>query len=189
MLAAAVGGLLLRRIPLDRGLTLTVVSYHAPPGVNWQEKKPEQAVCLTSHPAKVHLRGALRFLLARQQAAMLLMGAWVVEVLHLSYTQGMVAVDWQYRASYIRTRSRRRVGEIDIEPSWADEAVADPDAAWLDPDPKSKSGKSVRVIGHSPSAGVVITVILVPKDESSWWGANAWQANRADERIYREGQS
>lgn len=100
----------------------------------------------------------------------------------------MVAVDWKYRASYIQTRSRRRAGEIDIEPSWADEAVADPDAAWLDPDPKSKSGRSVRVIGYSATAGMVITVILVPKDEGGWWGANAWHANRADERIYREGQ-
>lgn len=101
---------------------------------------------------------------------------------------GVVAVDWGHRAGYIRTRSHRRAGEIDIDPSWADEAVADPDAAWLDPDPKSKSGMSARVIGYSPTAEVVITVILVPKDENSWWGANAWRANGVDEGIYREGR-
>lgn len=65
----------------------------------------------------------------------------------------------------------------------------DTDAAWFDPDPKSKSGRSARVIGYSPTAGMVITVILVPKGEEEWWGANAWKDNDTDERIYREGRS
>lgn len=99
----------------------------------------------------------------------------------------MVGVDGEHRQEYIRTRSHRRAGEVDIEPTWADEAVSDPDAAWLDPDPKSKSGRSARVIGYSPTAEMIITVILVPKaDTPGWWGANAWQANRNDERIYLE---
>jgi hypothetical protein len=96
--------------------------------------------------------------------------------------------DWQHRGAYIHTRSQRRPGDTDIDPLWADEAVNDTDAAWLDPDPKSKSGRSTRVIGHSPTAGMVITVILVPKDGQEWWGANAWKANDTDIRIYREGQ-
>jgi hypothetical protein len=101
----------------------------------------------------------------------------------------VAGVDWQHRRDYIRTRSHRRAGETDIEPEWADEAVNDPDSAWLDPDPKSKSGRSARVIGYSPTADMIITVILVPKEEEQgWWGANAWLASQTDERIYREEQ-
>lgn len=101
----------------------------------------------------------------------------------------MGRVDWQHRGEYIQSRSQRRPGDTDIDPVWADEAVDDTDAAWFDPDPKSKSGRSARVIGYSPTAGMVITVILVPKGEEEWWGANAWKANDTDERIYREGRS
>jgi hypothetical protein len=35
---------------------------------------------------------------------------------------------------------------------------------------------------------MVITVILVPKNDQEWWGANAWKANNTDDKIYREGQ-
>lgn len=41
-------------------------------------------------------------------------------------------------------------------------AVADPDGVWLDPDPASSSGLSVRVIGYSLSAHAVLSVVLVP---------------------------
>jgi hypothetical protein len=98
----------------------------------------------------------------------------------------VVEIDWEHRAHYIRTRSNRRQGEVNIEPAWADEAVNDLEAAWLDPDPKSKSGKSARVIGYSPTADMIITVILLPKQSRGWWGVNAWRANSVDERIYRE---
>jgi len=98
-------------------------------------------------------------------------------------------IDWQHRGDYIRSRSVRGPGDIDIDPAWADEAVDDTDAAWFDPDPKSKSGRSARVIGYSPTAGMVITVILIPKSGEEWWGVNAWKANDADQRVYREGQS
>lgn len=43
-------------------------------------------------------------------------------------------LDWQYRGGYIRTRSRRRLGDIDIEPFWADEAFADENALVDSPD-------------------------------------------------------
>ena len=42
-------------------------------------------------------------------------------------------VDWSKRAEYIKHRHN-------VETAWADEAVADPDAVWLDPDPVSASG-------------------------------------------------
>jgi hypothetical protein len=79
------------------------------------------------------------------------------------------------------------------EPAWADEAVADEHAVWLQPDPASRSGASVRVIGWSRSASEVLTVILVearvdPSElpHGDWWGANAWVANERDRRLYGE---
>lgn len=99
----------------------------------------------------------------------------------------MGRIDREHRGEYIQARSQRRPGDTDIDPRWADEAVDDTDAAWLDPDPKSKSGNSARVIGYSPTAGMVITVILVPKNDTQWWSANAWKANSTDEKMYREG--
>jgi hypothetical protein len=95
-------------------------------------------------------------------------------------------VDWSKRAGYIRDRHH-------VEPAWADEAVADPDASWLDPDPASKSGLSVRVVGFSGSADVLLTVILLAADadpderaDGAWGGVNAWPANERDQRLYRE---
>lgn len=97
-------------------------------------------------------------------------------------------VDWSKRADYIRARH-------DVAPAWAAEAVNDPTAFWLDPDPASTSGLSVRVIGYSRAADAVLTVILLPAatdpdepPEGDWWGANAWRSNDQDQRIYRERQ-
>ena len=71
----------------------------------------------------------------------------------------------------------------------ANEALADPDALLFDPDPKSTSGQSARVIGFSPTAAAVLVVILVRREDrpGSWRGANGWQANSTDRRIYAEG--
>ncbi len=71
----------------------------------------------------------------------------------------------------------------------ADEALADPDALLFDPDPKSTSGRSARVIRYSSTAAAVLVVILVRREDKpgSWWGANGWQANSTDRRIYAEG--
>lgn len=98
-------------------------------------------------------------------------------------------VDWSKRAEYIRARHG-------IDPSWADEAVGDEHAVWLVPDPASRSGHAVRVIGYSPTAGAVVSVILVNADadpneqpDGDWWGANAWLANPRDHRIYGETES
>jgi hypothetical protein len=64
-------------------------------------------------------------------------------------------VDWSKRAGYIHQRHG-------IDTDWADEAVVDPGAVWLDPDPASASGLSVRVVGYSRLARSVLTVILLP---------------------------
>ncbi len=98
-------------------------------------------------------------------------------------------VDGSKRADYVRSRHQ-------LEPAWADEAVNDPAAYWIDPDPASASGRSVRVIGYSGAADAVLTVIVLHADadpaeppDGDWWGANAWRANNRDQRIYRERQS
>ncbi len=59
--------------------------------------------------------------------------------------------------------------------------------------PASRTGHSVRVIGYSGTAGVVLTVILIrpaadPDDppDGDWWGGNAWIANKRDQRTYGE---
>jgi hypothetical protein len=102
----------------------------------------------------------------------------------MKYMSGKV--DWSKRASYIGARHY-------VEAAWADEVIADPEACWLDPDPASTSGLSVRVIGFSSSADAVLTVILLPGDsdpaepaDGDWWGVNAWTANERDRRLYLE---
>lgn len=99
-------------------------------------------------------------------------------------------IDWRWRGDYIRLRHR-------IRPAWADEAaLSDPFALWINPDPASASGRSIRVIGYSESADSVLVVILLPADagisdrpDGTWWGVNAWLANDRDQRIYRERQA
>jgi len=73
-------------------------------------------------------------------------------------------LDWTHRGEYIQRRSQRRTGDADIHPTWADEAFADTDALVASPDPASKSGKTDRLVGYSPTARMVITVIYLRED-------------------------
>lgn len=98
-------------------------------------------------------------------------------------------IDWSKRTDYIRERHQ-------VEPSWATEAVNDPDHLWRQPDPASTSGHSIRVIGYSHSAEAIMTVILVDpaadptnRPDGDWWGANAWRSNKTDQRDYLEALS
>jgi hypothetical protein len=68
-----------------------------------------------------------------------------------------------------------------VEPAWTLEAAADPHRITRDPDSKSHWG-DIRVVGHSPSAGFVITVIIDHVDHS---GINARRTSGADLRAYR----
>ncbi len=97
-------------------------------------------------------------------------------------------VDWTKRAGYIQQRHG-------VQAAWANEAVGDDHAVWLVPDPASRAGHAVRVIGYSASAGEVLAVILVAADadpdeqpDGDWWGSNAWSANQGDQRIYGEAE-
>jgi uncharacterized DUF497 family protein len=66
----------------------------------------------------------------------------------------VAVVDWSYRANYMRERHG-------IEVERANEALEDPDALRIDPDPSSRSGRSVRTIGNSTGAGCLVTVITI----------------------------
>ncbi len=97
-------------------------------------------------------------------------------------------VDWSKRADYIGERHG-------ISPVWADAAVNDRHAVWQAPDPASRSGLSVRVLGSSPAARAVLTVILISADadpderpDGDWWGSNAWVSNQQDKSLYSEEQ-
>lgn len=87
-------------------------------------------------------------------------------------------------AAHISSRSVRYPGAIDIEPDWTLEAFDDPHHVLRTPDPKSRVGYT-RIIGYSPSAGFVLTVIIDPEDGS---GVTAWKARGADLRDYLEGR-
>jgi uncharacterized DUF497 family protein len=70
----------------------------------------------------------------------------------------------------------------------ANEALDDVDAVWFDPDPKSKSGTSIRVIGYSATRAQILTIILVREAGVDWvWGANGWPSNSTDRAKYKEG--
>lgn len=75
-----------------------------------------------------------------------------------------------------------------VLPSWAQEAWEDPTALVVDPDPASRSGRSIRVIGYSPGARAVLVLVLV-KDADQLIAASAWRANASHRRRYTEGMS
>ena len=92
-----------------------------------------------------------------------------------------VDADWAYGAEHMQASHQVTVEE-------ANEAVADVDAVWFDPDPHSKSGRSVRVIGYSHSRRAILTVILVHRDDGGYWGANGWVSSTSDRRRYERGE-
>lgn len=66
------------------------------------------------------------------------------------------------------------------------EACSDEDRVILDPDPASRSGQSLRIVGFSTSCGDTITVVAVRR-RYHFEVTSAWRSNARDQRIYREG--
>ncbi|MGH3902761.1 MAG: hypothetical protein ACRDTE_00950 [Pseudonocardiaceae bacterium] len=94
-------------------------------------------------------------------------------------------VRWtQTRVEHIGTRSDRYADAIDIEVEWTDEAVADPRAVVSDPDQRSHTG-AIRIVGYSPAAGFVLTVVAARIDDELW-GVTAWKTTGAERRSYQE---
>lgn len=85
--------------------------------------------------------------------------------------------DWTHRGEYIAKHG--------TNPDVANEALADPNRVVINPDPASKSGRSVRVIGFSITAQTVLTVIVID-DAGITHGVNAWEANARDLRLYND---
>ena len=78
-------------------------------------------------------------------------------------------VDWSHR--------REHVAEKGLTVEQANEALADPERLVIDPDPKSVTGDSVRIIGYSSTAQEVLTVVVVIHDGQAY-GGTAWRANK-----------
>lgn len=92
------------------------------------------------------------------------------------------AVDWRHGSDHMWERHGVTVAE-------ANEALADVDALWFDPDPHGRSGRGVRVIGYSHSRNAVLTIVLVHRDDDEgYWGANGWNSNKSDRRRYERGE-
>ena len=89
-------------------------------------------------------------------------------------------VDWKHRAEYM---AQRHGISVDV----ANEALTDVDALVWNPDPKSDSRVSIRVVGYSHTAARIITVIIVPNEDGGYWGVNGWPANTTERRLYSEG--
>ena len=83
-------------------------------------------------------------------------------------------------ADYIRRRGERYPGATGIEPGWTLEAAQDPRRIVRDPDPRSRSA-ALRIIGYSPTAGFVLTVIATRPHHA---GVTAWKTSGADLRSY-----
>ena len=71
---------------------------------------------------------------------------------------------------------------VDLSVEEVAEAAADLRAVVSDPDPRSRTG-AVRVVGYSPTAGFVITVIAVRID-GELWGVTAWKTSGAEWCCY-----
>jgi len=86
-------------------------------------------------------------------------------------------------AAYIRSRSARYPGAVDIDPAWTQEVLDDPDLVAFEPDPKSRVG-GARFIGDAPTAGLLLVVIAYRDLDGDLHGVNAWPASGHDRRIY-----
>jgi hypothetical protein len=99
-------------------------------------------------------------------------------------------VEWNEEAAdHIRSRSGRYPGAVDIEVAWTVEAVNDPDRLVDEPDPQSAHANSVRIVGYSTTAQMVITVVGLRDRRGVLHGASAWKTRGAPLRQYREGRS
>jgi uncharacterized DUF497 family protein len=92
-------------------------------------------------------------------------------------------------SSTLAARCAAHVQRHGVTVAEANEAIADIDAVWFDPDPNSRSGLGVRVIGYCHSRRAVLTVMLVHREGTAgYWGANGWESNGSDRRRYERGK-
>lgn len=98
-------------------------------------------------------------------------------------------IEWDAEsAAHIRARSQRYRGAMDIATEWTQEVTADVYRTVDEPDPKSAHANSVRMVGYSPSADAVLTVVGLRDRDGLIRGSSAWKASGADLRRYEEGR-
>lgn len=88
-------------------------------------------------------------------------------------------------AAYIRSRSARYRGAVNLEPEWTQEVMADEHLVELSPYPASRVGAS-GFIGWSSSAGRVLVVIAYGDLDGELHGMNAWPASGRDLIFYQK---
>jgi uncharacterized DUF497 family protein len=86
-------------------------------------------------------------------------------------------VDWSHRCEHVEEKG--------LTTEQANEALDDPERVVIDPDPRSRSGESIRIIGYSYTAQEVLAVVVVNHD-GELYGGTAWKANEQELRLYRE---
>jgi hypothetical protein len=106
----------------------------------------------------------------------------------LTYTVRVEIVWADEDAQYIRTRSGRYPGALDIEPDWTREVLADMNVVELSPYPGSRVGAS-GFVGYSSSARRVLVVIAYRDLDGDLHGLNVWPASGRDLATYKEGSS
>lgn len=96
-------------------------------------------------------------------------------------------IEWDSNAAdHIRTRSARYADAVDIDPDWTVEVVNDPDRLVDEPDPRSAHANSIRIVGYSPTARMVITVVALRDARGVLRGTSAWKTRGAPLRQYLE---
>lgn len=104
----------------------------------------------------------------------------------MSYTEGVAFLWSQQDATYIRTRSQRYPGALDIDPDWTQEVLADERLVELAPYPTSRVGAS-GFVGWSRSADRVLVVIAYRDLDDELHGLNVWPATGRDLATYNQG--
>ena len=96
-------------------------------------------------------------------------------------------IEWDGDAAeHLRTRSTRYPGATDIDPAWTIDVVNDPERLVDEPDPRSIHANSVRIVGYSPAARMVITIVALRDANGVLHGASAWKTTGAALRQYLE---
>lgn len=88
-------------------------------------------------------------------------------------------------AAYIRNRSSRYAGALDVEPAWTEEVMADEHLVELSPYPSSRVQAS-GFVGYSGSASRVLVVIAYRDLDGELHGMNAWPASGRDLATYQK---
>jgi hypothetical protein len=92
-------------------------------------------------------------------------------------------IDFSSIKEHIEFRSKRYKNDVNIKVKWAVEAFYECNSYRQNPDPKSKSGVSIRTIGYSKSAGFHITVLTYIED-SQEKASTAFKSNSSDMLKY-----